>query len=262
MWCGVILSCALVMSAVGSASEVRSASILPLLRPDLARLHREIVGLHSELDRLPLLSSGHAGARRGFHGTYTPFPNKPYWLIVDLGKSFPVDAVVLVPAHNVEGSSAIDGYGFPRRFRIDLSNDPKFQRYDVVADENGREFPNPGPYPYLARVRGIQARYVRVMAVQRWMQTERMWVVAYAELAVLSGGHDVALGARVIPQGRPSIIQHPPYGWHQTWWTGRRIWACLYRTNRVTRMDTSRRAHAPRIPGNGFRSILGSRADR
>ena len=65
---------------------------------------------------MPQLTLGHAGVRRGFHGAYTPITNKPYRVRIDLGRPFPIDAVVLVPAHNLEGSSVISGYGFRSGF--------------------------------------------------------------------------------------------------------------------------------------------------
>ena len=187
----------------------QAATLADLLHPELPRLKREISDLRLRLDRLPELSSGHAGVRLGFHGTYTPLPDKPYWVIVDLGREFPIDAVVIVPAHSNEGSSATSGYGFPRRFRIELSNDASFESCQAVADETAQDYPNPGDYPYFADARGTSARYVRILATKRWAQSERMWVVAYSEIFVLSHGSDVALGARIIHQGERGI-RHPP----------------------------------------------------
>ena len=111
----------------------------------------------------------HAGVRRGIHGTYTPLSNKPYWFDLDLGKMQPIDGVALVP-------TGANGYGFPVRFRIEISNDSEFRTADTLADETAHDFPNPGPYPYFAKGAGKPARYVRVFAKKRWPQHERMWM--------------------------------------------------------------------------------------
>lgn len=186
-----------------------AGNVADLLRPELPRLERRISELRSRLDQLPRLSSGHSGVRLGYHGTFTPIANKPYWFTIDLGKPFPIDAIVLVPAHSLEGSAAMSGYGFPRRFRIIASNDPAFKTFETIADETAHDFPNPGPYPYFVRGRGARERYIQVMATKRWPQSERMWAIAFSELMVLSGGKDVALGAKVIPPGLHAI-RHPP----------------------------------------------------
>jgi signal transduction histidine kinase len=198
----------LLLGAYWNGSNLRAGTVADLLRPELPRLEREIADLHCQMDGLPQLSLGHAGARRGFHGTYTPIANKPYTVTIDLGRTVPIDAVVVVPAHSVEGSSAIGGYGFPRRFRIDASDDVDFKTSRMIADETARDFPNPGAYPYFARASGVSGRYVRILAAQRWKQSERMWVVAYSEVFVLSGASDAALGARVISPGHK--VWHPP----------------------------------------------------
>ena len=199
--------CLLLLATIPPAS--RAGTIANLLRPELPQLERRIADLRLRLEKLPQLSSGHAGVRHGYHGTFTPIPDKPYWAIVDLGRPLPIDAVVIVPAHSMEGSSAMPGYGFPRRFRIDLSNDPQFKTYDAIAGETARDFPNPGPFPYFAKAHGTSARYVRIFAVKRWAQSERMWAIAYSELFVLSNGSNVALGARIILPGEHAI-RHPP----------------------------------------------------
>jgi signal transduction histidine kinase len=198
----------LLLGAWLGAAGLRAGTVANLLRPELPRLERQIAELRQQIQGLPQLSLGHAGARRGFHGTYTPIINKPYAVTIDLGRTFPIDAVVVVPAHSVEGSSVISGYGFPRRFRIDVSDDPDLKSSRTVADETARDFPNPGAYPYFARAAGVSGRYVRILATQRWLQSERMWMVAYAEVIVLSGGSNVASGSRVIAPGHR--VQHPP----------------------------------------------------
>lgn len=187
----------------------RGGTISSLLRPELPRLEQEVADLDRRLAALPRLSTGHAGIRIGYHGTFTPIRDKPYWVVIDLGKAFELDAVVIVPVHSSEGSSAMNGYGFPRRFKIEFSNSPDFKASDTIADETARDYPNPGPYPYFAKARGISARYVRINAMKRWPQSERMWAIAFSEVFVFSKGRDVALGARIIrPSQHPN--RHPP----------------------------------------------------
>lgn len=179
------------------------------LRPELLRIDQESTRLRQEQARLPPLLVGNSGIRRGYHGSQTPAPEKPFWLVIDLGALHAIDAVALVPAEGNQGSSSVPGYGFPRTFRIDLSNDPEFNDFTSTADETKAPFPNPGHYPYFAAAGGRQARYVRMYAAQRWPLNDRIWLIALSEIFVLSAGRNVAANATVLPR-RGRSVRRPP----------------------------------------------------
>ena len=48
------------------------------------------------------------------------------WVQVDLGQSRPIDEVILVPAYVVYGGHPGPGFGFPPRFRVEISDEPDF----------------------------------------------------------------------------------------------------------------------------------------
>jgi hypothetical protein len=203
---GIVLFAAGIGAAAGAEPH---ATIYGWLRPELLRIDEESKKIRQELALLPPLLVSNSGIRRGYHGSQTPISEKPFWLVIDLGAAHPVDAVALVATEANQGSSLLPGYGFPRRFRIDISNDPEFNDFTIIADETRAPFPNPGYYPYFAGAGGRQARYVRVYAAQRWPLNDRIWLIALSEVFVLSAGRNVAANATVLPR-RGLSVHRPP----------------------------------------------------
>ncbi len=183
-------------------------ALTPFAAPDLPEIRAEVAAIQQELSALPPHVTGGSGVRRGFHSTYTPIPRKPFWIIVDLGRSYPIDLVALIPTDGPMTGS-MPGYGFPRRFQVDLSEDSEFEEFVTIAREMSPAYPNPGPYPYVAEAGGRRARYVRLYAATRWQQDRRIWMIAVGEIFVISGGMNVARGARVETFANLST-QHEP----------------------------------------------------
>ncbi len=178
-----------------------------LAGPESKTIEQSIRQVQSQLKFLPPLTLGNSWVRRGYHSTYTPIPKKPFWVILDLHEAYSIDLVALVPAQGV--GMVGSGYGFPQRFHIDLSDDPEFRTYKVIARETASDYPNPGPYPYVASAGGLRARYVRVHADQRWRQADNIWLLALGEVFVVSGDRNVAAGAAVHPFGGLSTRTPP-----------------------------------------------------
>ena len=142
--------------------------------------------------------------RRGYHSAVATSPDVVKWVQVDLGESVDIDRVWLLPASDPFNGIG-DGFGFPVRFKVEVSDDPEFRagvklawiRYDVtfMAD-----FPNPGLTPFStggSKDDGISGRYVRVTAT-RLAPRKDDYIFALAELKVTDrAGNNVALGKPV-----------------------------------------------------------------
>lgn len=126
--------------------------------------------------------------------------DEEHWVQVDLGKSQRIDRIVLHPMrHNDPAAGGwIDGYGFPIRFRIDVSEDPECVQPDNVADCTGQDYANPGLVPVGFDAGGRSARYVRLTVTKLWPRGPGLpFVFTLGELQVVSGSSNTATGAAV-----------------------------------------------------------------
>jgi alpha-L-rhamnosidase len=137
---------------------------------------------------------------------------EPKWVQVDLGADVPIERIVLHPAIPIVDEQQ-PGFPektkfrldvFPEQYRVDVSDDPAFGKFQTVADRK----PTPPFVVYFKPrhtteridVPGVRARYVRVTATKLWMQRIpglMQFGFGLGELQVFSGGENVALGKPV-----------------------------------------------------------------
>jgi mono/diheme cytochrome c family protein len=166
-------------------------SIAALSSPELARADAVVKDLRRKLAALPPLAGGKPSPTNGYHSGITRSAEVRKWVQVDLGASLPLDAIRLIPARPTDFPDT-PGFGFPTRFRVEVSDDPAFIRADVVADHTRADYPNPGDRPVLLSPTRKKARYVRVTAEKLWRRTGD-YCFALAELQVEASGKNVAL---------------------------------------------------------------------
>ncbi len=102
---------------------------------------------------------------------------------VDLGSRLPIERLTYTACYD-DFNSIGAGFGFPLRFKIEVADDPNFKTdVQVVVDQTGADFPNPGTQPQQITPAGIAGRYVRITATKL---APRMndFNFALAELAV------------------------------------------------------------------------------
>jgi hypothetical protein len=162
--------------------------------PGMAHLDKRLDDLRRQLAALPS-PPPQASPTNGYHSAIENRADVVKWVQVDLGRRVPIDRIRLIPARPTDFPDT-PGFGFPARFRVELSDDPNFTKADVLADHSGRDFLNPGDRPVVIAATGKTARHVRVCAMRLWRRTGD-YVFALAELEVESGGKNVARGAKV-----------------------------------------------------------------
>ncbi len=146
----------------------------------------------------------------GYHAAEAAKADEVKWVQVDLGAEHRLDKVVLYPP-TPSGFAHVEGFGFPVRFRIEVSTDSDFSQSRTVADFTGQDYPNPGNRSRTFVGDGAQARYVRVTATQLWNRETgpRPFCFALAELEVWSDGANAALHAPV--KAKDSVEN---FGWN------------------------------------------------
>ncbi len=133
----------------------------------------------------------------GYHSQLSAKQDSAKWVQVDLGESVRFDRVVLKPCYDdFNGIGA--GFGFPVRFKIEVSDDATFKTGVVlVADETATDHPKLGMVPYSAKVESKSGRYVRVTAT-KLAPRQNDYMLALAELEAFdAAGKNIAKGKAV-----------------------------------------------------------------
>jgi hypothetical protein len=165
--------------------------------PALARMDEAIRAVRRELTSTPRHQGRSPSPSNGYHSAIHPTPEVTAWVQVDLGRRVPIEEIRLVPARPVDFPDT-PGFGFPHRFRVEVSDDPAFMpgRTTALVEEARPDSEPMEDEPYVVRAGGTTARYVRVTASRLWKRLDD-YVFALSELEVISGGRNVARGAAV-----------------------------------------------------------------
>jgi hypothetical protein len=133
----------------------------------------------------------------GYHSAIMAEADAVKWVQVDLKHVAALDAVVLHPCHD-DFNNIGDGFGFPQRFKVELSNDAEFKKgVTVIVDHTTADVVNPGLQAQKFPANGTTARYVRVTAT-KLAPRQNDYILALAELEALDErGKNLADGAEV-----------------------------------------------------------------
>lgn len=169
-------------------------SLARVTSPEIAAIDAQTADLEKQLAAVK--DSPQPSGTLGYHSQIMSTPDATKWVQVDLGRSVSLGQVILVPAHVVYGGHNGPGFGFPPRFKVELSDDPTFAAAQCLADETQADYPHPGDTPYVIEAVGKSGRYLRVTATKLWKRTDD-WIFALSELIALSADRNAAAGAAV-----------------------------------------------------------------
>lgn len=167
----------------GNVSGWSSAShwVMGILKPEDWKAKWITASDFEEFDLMP--------KKLGYHGKESREQDAVQWVQVDLGKSRTLQSVRLCPMFHAEKK----GFGFPIRFKLELSDDPEFSSSELLADHTSKDYENPGLKPVDFPVKNISARYVRLTANKLWPRGDGVYCLALRQLAAFSGEKNVAL---------------------------------------------------------------------
>lgn len=152
--------------------------------------------LRVELASLPKSPVSQQSERIGWHSLFARSANATKWLQLDLGDAVAFDSVVLVPADVAYGAYPGPGFGFPQRFRVEVSDDVAFSEPRLLAAFDDADFPNPGNAPVFLSTPGAAGRFIRITATRLWPRGD-VALFALGEVFVWRNGTDVAAQAHV-----------------------------------------------------------------
>ena len=122
----------------------------------------------------------------GFHSAILDSPLKAQWVQIDLGQSTTdVTGVRLYPASD-DYASVGDGFGFPIRFEVAVSNDKSFNTKTVILDQTQEDYPNPKlAYVEISHRERSAIRYIRVTAT-KLAERSNDYIMVLSEIAALN----------------------------------------------------------------------------
>ena len=82
--------------------------------------------MEKQIQEVKKAAKASEGEAFGYHSEIVTSQDTTKWVQVDLGKSVLVDKVVYVAAHD-DFNNIGDGFGFPPRFKVEISDDERFQ---------------------------------------------------------------------------------------------------------------------------------------
>ncbi len=169
--------------------------------PGIARLKNQLVEIGLRAPGKP--------SKFGFHtALYSKEglakASEPEWIEIDLGKTVPVDRIVLWPCHD-EFAQIGAGFGFPLGLKIDLIPSLGSMRGAplTIFDSAGRDLPNPGFEPMIVPGTQASARAVRI-EIPKLRARQGEYMAALAEVEVI-GIDGVNHALKIIPKTRSSI---------------------------------------------------------
>ena len=183
-------------------------AIARIIRPKYRTLDDHRRRLEAELRQLYPAPQTEQSARIGWKifGYGDAMPPRQ-WVEIDLGRAQMVDAVALIPVDEPTANSGGPGFGFPRRFRVELEDESG--SVAVMADFTTADFPNPGTLPVFLPTRSAMTRRVRVTMNKPWEKNGH-FAYALGEIMVLSGNRNLTNGLRGVTVRTSGSLESAP----------------------------------------------------
>ena len=175
-------------AALAARRQELDEKILALGGPALADLDKRIAALEK---------GGKPGEAVGYHSNIEKKQDLAKWVQVDLGRPIVLGSVVLHPCQD-DFNGIGEGFGFPVRFKVEVSDEAEFKSgVAVIGEFNREDVPNPRLHARSIEAGGRAVRFIRVTATKLAPRQDD-YIFALAELdAVTAEGNNVALGAAV-----------------------------------------------------------------
>ncbi|MBI2421964.1 MAG: DUF1553 domain-containing protein [Candidatus Hydrogenedentes bacterium] len=176
------------LQTVQRTLEAKMEAIATPERTDLEAVLTEAREAVEQLD-------GKESPSNGYHSAIENLPNVTKWVQVDLGTVQRLEKIRLLHARPTDFPDT-PGFGFPVRFKIEVSETEDFAAPVVLADYTETDSSARTDAPFELDAAGASGRYLRVTATRLWKRLED-YVFALAELEAYAGGKNVARDAVV-----------------------------------------------------------------
>ena len=158
----------------------------------------ELASLDKQIAELSAAAAGKEQPEFGYHSAIEPRQDVMKWVQVDLGSPQPIARIEYVGCHD-DFNNIGAGFGFPLRYKIEISDDAEFKTAVTVAvDRTLADVGNRGVVVQSVSLTGVQGRYIRMTATKLAPRLPADFIFALAELSAFTPeGKNVAAGALV-----------------------------------------------------------------
>ena len=189
-----------ISTAFSSADNIGSnpiGAVARLFNPKLVKVEKRVKFLDHQLATLAPHEEHHLKTGLGCRGAKEDVNDPDPYVVLDLGKEFPIDEIYLIPIQGeLSGSDNI----FPKRFTLDFSNTEEFSGKRILYKTGDQYFPETGGKPVRFSGKGSRARYIRLTVNQGELRGKSE-VFALSEIVVISEKFPVSLACKVSSSG-------------------------------------------------------------
>ena len=193
----VVVSCAVGTAGADVSLVNPIGKVARLFNPRLVKIEDRVEFLSRQLMSLAVHEERALEWGLGGRGAKLAPSDPDPWVILDLGKEYPVDSLFLVPLQDSIGER---GRLFPKGFRIEFATEGDFSQRRVLYDTGSVFFPETGGKPVKFNGQGTVARFVRLTVTDGHIRGGSE-VFGLSELVVISDGYPVSFGAKIKSKG-------------------------------------------------------------
>jgi signal transduction histidine kinase len=196
MWFLGLLHAWLPESGCAQGDRGGVGTLIRALSPELRRIERRLGEMGREMEALPAVAERPWGARYGHRSADLPDEATADWLQLDFAGQRRVDMVALMPANLSFMGEEGAGYAFPKRFRVEIADNPDMRDAVVLVDQSQADVGNPGRYPLVFGFAPVAGQYLRFISLKHDFN-EGAFFWALEELLVMEGNLIASAGAKI-----------------------------------------------------------------
>ncbi len=151
--------------------------------------------LETELKQAQNAKEGQ-GVEYGYHSKIEKSDQTAKWVQLNFKQPVTAKKITLMPAYDNYNNIGA-GFGFPRRFKLEISDNSDFKTATVVTDHSQQDLANPGTKPLQIDLKDQSFQYLRMTATKLAPRSND-FIFALGEIQVLSpDDHNLAGQAQV-----------------------------------------------------------------
>ncbi|QDV20847.1 Planctomycete cytochrome C [Gimesia panareensis] len=143
----------------------------------------KLTQLEAELKQARNAKEGQ-GVEYGYHSQIEKSDQTAKWVQLNFKQPVTANKIRLMPAFDNYNNIGA-GFGFPRRFKLEISDTSDFKSATTIADHTQADYPNPGTRPVEVALEGQSFQYLRMTATKLAPRSND-FIFALGEIQVLA----------------------------------------------------------------------------